>query len=82
MSRKPCATYTPQKIHAFQGNPLIEALPPDARTVFNMYVVEGFSHQDIADALGISVNTSRSQLLRARTLLQAKIKETEKNSKR
>lgn len=61
---------------------MISELPAGFRTVFNMYVVEGFSHQDIADALGISVNTSRSQLLRARTLLQAKIKETEKNSKR
>ena len=57
---------------------MVSELPAGFRTVFNMYVVEGYSHQDIADALGISVNTSRSQLLRARALLQAKIKETEK----
>ena len=53
---------------------MISELPAGFRTVFNMYVVEGYSHQDIADALGISVNTSRSQLLRARAMLQAKIK--------
>ena len=43
-----------------------------------MYVVEGYSHKDIALALGISENTSRSQLQRARVLLQNKIKEMEK----
>lgn len=54
---------------------MIAALPPGFRTVFNMYVVEGFSHKEIAEALGISETTSRSQLQRARTLLQNKIKE-------
>lgn len=53
---------------------LIGELPDGYRTVFNMYVVEGFSHKEIGDALGISENTSRSQLQRARTLLQNKIK--------
>jgi len=57
---------------------MISELPAGFRTVFNMYVVEGYSHQDIADALGISVNTSRSQLLRARAMLQAKILERNK----
>lgn len=54
---------------------MIAALPPGFRTVFNMYVVEGFSHKEIAEALDISETTSRSQLQRARTLLQNKIKE-------
>ena len=54
---------------------MIAALPPGFRTVFNMYVVEGFSHKEIAEALEISETTSRSQLQRARTLLQNKIKE-------
>ena len=54
---------------------MVSDLPAGFRTVFNLYVVEGYSHQDIADALGISVNTSRTQLLRARAMLQAKIKE-------
>lgn len=54
---------------------LVSELPPGFRTVFNMYVVEGYSHKEIAEALGISETTSRSQLQRARTLLQSKIKE-------
>lgn len=53
---------------------LIASLPPGFRTVFNMYVVEGYSHKEIAEYLGISENTSRSQLQRARTMLQNEIK--------
>lgn len=56
---------------------LISELPPGFRTVFNMYVIEGFSHKDIGDMLGISETTSRTQLSRARTWLQNKIKEIE-----
>ena len=54
---------------------LIESLPPGFRTVFNMYVIEGYSHKEIGEALGISENTSRSQLQRARVILQKKILE-------
>lgn len=54
---------------------MIAELPPGFRTVFNMYVIEGYPHKDIAEALGISETTSRSQLQRARVLLQSKIKE-------
>ena len=57
---------------------MIAELPPGFRTVFNMYVVEGYSHADIAAALGISETTSRSQLLRARAMLQAKINDKTK----
>lgn len=53
---------------------MISSLPTGYRTVFNMYVVEGYSHKEISEALGISEATSRSQLLRARTMLQEKIK--------
>ena len=53
---------------------LVAALPAGYRTVFNMYVIEGFSHDEIAKALNISAATSRSQLLRARAMLQDKIK--------
>lgn len=59
---------------------LIAGLPPGFRTVFNMFVIEGFSHKDIAEALGISETTSRSQLQRARVLLQTKIKERYKDA--
>jgi len=57
---------------------MIEELPVGYRTVFNMYAVDGFSHQEIADQLGISENTSKSQLSRARALLQKKLMEIEK----
>ena len=53
---------------------LISTLPPDARTVFNMFVIEGYSHKEIADELGITEATSRSKLQRARLRLQEMIK--------
>ena len=56
---------------------LISSLPPGFRTVFNMYALEGFSHKEIGEMLGISETTSRTQLSRARTWLQNKIKEIE-----
>ncbi|TKK67676.1 RNA polymerase sigma factor [Ilyomonas limi] len=48
----------------------IKKLPPVYRAVFNMYVIDGLSHQEIANALGISVGTSKSNLWKARHLLQ------------
>lgn len=56
---------------------LITSLPPGFRTVFNLYVVEGYSHKEIAEMLNISETTSRTQLSRARVWLQSKIKEQE-----
>jgi RNA polymerase sigma factor (sigma-70 family) len=56
----------------------IKRLPPHYRIVFNMYVIDGFTHYEIAEALSISVGTSKSSLSRARTLLQKYIKEEEK----
>lgn len=56
---------------------LISSLPPGFRTVFNMYALEGFSHKEIGEMLGISETTSRTQLSRARAWLQNKIKERE-----
>jgi len=53
---------------------LISSLPAGYRTVFNMSVIEGYSHKEIAAALGISEATSRSQLQRARMLLQELIR--------
>jgi RNA polymerase sigma-70 factor (ECF subfamily) len=49
---------------------LIAQLPTGYRTVFNLYAIEGYSHKEIAERLNISENTSKSQLSRARTLLQ------------
>ena len=52
---------------------LIADLSPGYRAVFNMYVIEGYAHQEIAEMLGISEGTSKSQLSRARAILQEKI---------
>lgn len=52
---------------------LVQALPSGYRTVFNLYAIEGYSHKEIADLLGISEGTSKSQLARARSMLQLKL---------
>jgi RNA polymerase sigma factor (sigma-70 family) len=49
---------------------LLQELPPGYRAVFNLYAIEGYSHEDIADELGISVGTSKSQLFKARDFLK------------
>lgn len=64
-----------QKISCSEILKYVSELPPGFRTVFNMYAIEGYSHKEIAEELGISEGTSRSQFLRARALLQSKIKE-------
>jgi RNA polymerase sigma-70 factor, ECF subfamily len=51
----------------------IQALPAGYRAVFNLFVVEGFSHQDIADQLGISVGASKSQLSKAKAMLRGRL---------
>lgn len=48
----------------------VKKLPPSYRVVFNMYVIDGFTHQEIANQLGISVGTSKSSLSKARMQLQ------------
>ena len=53
---------------------LIQQLPIGFRTVFNMYAIEGYSHKEIAEALGISEGTSKSQYSRARLHLQNMLK--------
>lgn len=54
---------------------LVQELSPGYRTVFNMYVVEGYTHKEIADMLGISEGTSKSQLSRAKVILQDMVKQ-------
>ncbi len=49
---------------------LVQKLSPGYRTVFNMYVVEGYTHKQIGEQLGISEGTSKSQLSRAKQILQ------------
>jgi RNA polymerase sigma-70 factor (ECF subfamily) len=52
---------------------LVQQLSPQYKMVFNLYAVEGYSHQEIGDMLSISVGTSKSNLSRARVILQDKV---------
>lgn len=52
---------------------LIQSIPVGYRTVFNLFEVEGYSHEEIAHRLGISVGTSKSQLFKAKKLLREKL---------
>jgi RNA polymerase sigma factor (sigma-70 family) len=52
---------------------LIDELPLGYKTVFNLYAIEGYSHKEIGTSLGISENTSKSQLSKARKTLQRKL---------
>jgi RNA polymerase sigma-70 factor (ECF subfamily) len=52
---------------------LIQSLPLGYRTVFNLFAIEGYSHQEIGELLGITESTSKSQLNRARSVLKEKI---------
>ncbi len=60
-------------LEAEELHKMISDLPIGYRTVFNMYVVEGFSHTEIAENLGISEGTSKSQLSRAKAILREQI---------
>jgi RNA polymerase sigma-70 factor (ECF subfamily) len=51
----------------------VKELPSGYKTVFNMHIVDGYTHKEIAKQLDISENTSKSQLSRARKILQEKI---------
>ncbi len=57
---------------------LIHNLPDGYRIIFNLYVIEGFQHDEIANMLGIQPGTSRSQLVKARQMLQREIIQTQK----
>jgi len=52
---------------------LIHTLPAGYRTVFNLYIFEGKGHKEIAQMLGITENTSKSQLHKARAMMQQKL---------
>lgn len=69
-----------QHLEAEELLKLIAKLPDGYRTVFNLYAIEGYSHQEIAEQLGISVGTSKSQLNRARRFLQNLLEAQENNT--
>ena len=72
------------KISADELLELVQNLPPRYRMVFNLFVLEGMSHQDISKEMNITVGTSKSNLARGRDILKKKVKElygdTKKNS--
>ncbi len=57
---------------------IINNLPDGYRLIFNLYVIEGYQHDEIANMLGIQASTSRSQLVKARQLLQREILQSQK----
>ncbi len=75
----------PEALHYLSHEELlsvIQKLPQGYRTVFNLYVIEGFNHREVAELLNISEGTSKSQLARARATLQAILSKQEQYEKR
>ncbi len=58
---------------------ILDFLPDGYRTVFNMYAIEGYKHKEISELLGISVNTSKTQLYHAKKRLQSILKKNKIN---
>ncbi|GLR16341.1 DNA-directed RNA polymerase sigma-70 factor [Portibacter lacus] len=66
------------KLSAEEIMKLVNELPTGYKIVFNLYAIEGYSHKEIAEQLEIGESTSRSQLLKARRMLQEKFIELQK----
>ena len=60
-------------ISAKELNSFVQKLPDGYRVVFNLYVMEGYKHREIAEMLSISENTSKSQLLKAKKMLRSQL---------
>lgn len=58
---------------------LLQKLPVGYRTVFNLYAIEGYSHNEIAEAMGITESTSKTQLFKARKMLQLLLIKVDRN---
>lgn len=67
--------YIVEKMSAEDLLKLVDEMPDGYRVVFNMFAIEGFSHKEIAEHLGVSENTSKSQYSRARAYLRTKLEE-------
>jgi RNA polymerase sigma-70 factor (ECF subfamily) len=57
---------------------IIQTLPPGYRAVFNLFAIDGFSHEEISEKLGISIGTSKSNLFKARQKLRIMLEEQNK----
>ncbi|WP_028871551.1 RNA polymerase sigma factor [Psychroserpens burtonensis] len=70
-----CSNNIDSQIEVAQIQQFIDELPEGYKMVFVMHAIEGYKHQEIADILSISQGTSKSQLFKARQMLQKKIKD-------
>jgi len=52
---------------------ILQTLPTGYRTIFNLYVIEGYTHKEIAEQLDISVSTSKTQLMKAKAIMREKV---------
>ncbi len=68
-----------QKIRHEELIRLIQHLTPAYRSVFNLHVIDGYTHEEIAEMLGISVGTSKSNLAKARLNLREMLKKIERH---
>jgi RNA polymerase sigma-70 factor (ECF subfamily) len=68
--REPDYNFVQNTFEADELIALVNLLPPGYKTVFNLFAIEGYSHKEIAEMMGINENTSKSQLSRARKHLQ------------
>ncbi len=70
-----------ERISADELISMIQQLTPRYRMVFNLYALEGYSHKEISEMLGISEGTSKSNLARARLILQERVKKMNRENK-
>jgi RNA polymerase sigma-70 factor (ECF subfamily) len=64
-----------EKISAKEIVALVQQMPEGYRMVFNLYAIEGYTHKEIADIMGIAIGTSKSQYARAKSYMQQVIKQ-------
>jgi RNA polymerase sigma-70 factor (ECF subfamily) len=73
--KKTPSNKTSESMEAEELMQMLNHLPAGYRMVFNMYAIEGYQHKEIAEKLGISISTSKTQYLKARKKLQEMLKE-------
>ncbi len=62
-----------EKLSLQELTTIIHKLPPGRKLIFNLYVVDGYTHKEISEMLGISISTSKTQLMKAKKLLKSDI---------
>lgn len=80
--REPDYVFAESTLDADQLLAMIDELPIGYRTVFNLYIMEGYSHKEVAELLNISEGASKSQLSRAKAQLKNKILSLEEKKKK